>query len=80
MRWKTVVLPAPFGPMSPTISPGATREVEPVDGLQPAEALGEPADLEHPRSRRGAPTGRRLRSQPMSPFGRNEITRIRISP
>ena len=34
-----VVLPAPFGPRNPKISPGSTREVEAVERDVPAVAL-----------------------------------------
>jgi len=42
MRLISVVLPAPFGPMRPRISPGETRKVT---------SLGQLADLENRRSR-----------------------------
>ena len=72
-------LAGPVGPDEPDDLARRDREIESVDGLQPAEALAEPADRK-PRAHAGRPDGRRLRSQPMSPFGRNEMTRIRISP
>ena len=37
MTLKTVVLPEPFGPMRPTISPALHGEIELVDGTQSAE-------------------------------------------
>ncbi len=51
-----VVLPAPFGPRKPRISPFSTRKRDPVDGRGPAVPLGEALDLDHavssPRSSR----------------------------
>ena len=47
-----MVLPAPFGPMMPTISPGATLQRHVVDGADAAEAHGEVGDLE--RRHRGS--------------------------
>ena len=47
MRSKIVVLPAPFGPIRPRISPSPQVEAGVVDGADPAEALDEPVDLEH---------------------------------
>jgi len=32
IRLSVVVLPAPFGPIRPTISPGSTSRVQPVNG------------------------------------------------
>ena len=46
---KNVVLPAPLGPISPTISPSPTVEVDGVDRQQPAEALGHRPGLEQRR-------------------------------
>ena len=43
---KNVVLPAPLGPMSPTISPSLHAEVDVVDGRQAAEAHGHAPGLE----------------------------------
>ena len=53
-RLKIVVLPDPFGPISPTISPSFIREVEALDGLQPAERLLQPGRLEQRHGRRRA--------------------------
>ena len=39
-----VVLPAPLPPSSPTVSPGATREADPVHREHFAVALGQPFD------------------------------------
>ena len=41
-----VVLPAPFGPMTLTISPSSTVKVEVAQGGQPAELLLQTPDLE----------------------------------
>jgi len=48
MRLKTVVLPAPFGPMSPTISPGRTSKVRSETAVRP------PKDLVRPETSRSA--------------------------
>ena len=59
---KVVVLPAPFGPSSPTISPGATLDRDSADDRAPpnrfsslrAERIGSAAgDLVHLRIRIG---------------------------
>ena len=42
-----VVLPEPFGPMRPSISPFIDIEAEIVDGDETAEAAREPVDFEH---------------------------------
>ena len=49
------VLPAPLGPRNPNASPRCDGEVDAVDRGEVAEALGEPARLDH---RRDAGTGR----------------------
>ena len=41
-----VVLPEPFGPRKPTISPGRDRERDVVDDDRLAEALGEVPDVD----------------------------------
>jgi hypothetical protein len=41
----SVVLPAPFGPMTETISPGFHRKADIVDGPQAAEIDAEALDL-----------------------------------
>ena len=43
---KQVVLPAPFGPMTPRISPGATSKRHVVDGDHTTEAARHPVDDE----------------------------------
>ena len=43
---KTVVLPAPLGPSSPTISPGSTWKVDVVHHLAATVDLGQIASLE----------------------------------
>ena len=40
-RLTVVLLPDPFGPRYPTISPGFTVEADPIQGQQSAVALGE---------------------------------------
>ena len=62
MQLKTVVLPAPFGPMMLWIASFLDFEVEPVDGDEAAEPLGHPLGLEErafPRWIRGQPSARR---------------------
>ena len=44
MQLKTVVLPAPFGPISAVMSPRAAVEGEIVDGDEAAEAHGQMLD------------------------------------
>ena len=46
MTLNSVVLPAPFGPISPVIAPGLDVEVDVADGEVPAEADVGAADLE----------------------------------
>ncbi len=44
MQLNTVVLPAPFGPISAVMSPRLARERQVVDGDQAAEAHGQMLD------------------------------------
>lgn len=52
----TVVLPAPFGPGTPTIRPDHTRNEVPSSATTSPVALGQFADLEHAESFRPAPS------------------------
>ena len=52
-----VVLPAPFGPISPTSLPGSTREVDAVVGGQAAIADGQVAGLEERHVSTASATG-----------------------
>ena len=79
MTLNSVVLPAPLGPITPTTSPGATRQRDVVERRQAAEAHGDAVDLEaHVMP---APSGTaisRLRILPVGPLGsssRNQTTR-----
>ena len=47
MQLKSVVLPAPFGPISPTISPRLHGHRHILDGHDAAEVPGDRADFEH---------------------------------
>ena len=49
MVLKIVVLPAPFGPTSPRISPRLDFEIHVVDSPQPAEMDETPVDIKHGR-------------------------------
>src|SRR5262249_27856712 len=64
MRWNSVVLPAPFGPMSPTISPGATSK------LTPETACSPPKRLRTPTTSRSAMSGGRATARPRAPESR----------
>ena len=44
---KSVVLPAPFGPMTPDDAAGRQREVEVLDQQAVAEALAQAVGLDH---------------------------------
>ncbi len=46
MQLNTVVLPAPFGPISAVISPRRAAKLSVVDRDQPAEAHGQLLDFE----------------------------------
>ena len=46
MLLNSVVLPEPFGPMTPTISPGPTDMADAVDGLDRAVVLAHVLDFE----------------------------------
>ena len=46
MTLNAVVLPAPFGPISPTISPGSAVEGHAVERDDAAETLGDVVDFE----------------------------------
>ena len=74
---KQVLLPAPFGPISASISPAASAEETSAHGLDAAIGLGEAADLEErahaapfqaARDRRAARPARR--NAPATPSGR----------
>ena len=80
IRWKNVVLPAPFGPMTARSSAGLDREADAVDGLQGAEVAPEPPRLEHrrlgtglPRHPRSPPAAGRAGAAPARPAGRSTI-------
>ena len=51
MRLISVVLPAPFGPIRPTISPCVDREADTVDGVQAAEPARHLVEFEQRRHR-----------------------------
>ena len=51
------VLPAPFGPRKPKLSPGVDLEVDAVDGREVAEALHQPACGDERRAFSGARHG-----------------------
>ena len=55
MQLNTVVLPAPFGPISAVISPRFAAKLKVVDGDQAAEPHGEVLDLEDGRSAHASP-------------------------
>ena len=69
-------MPAPFGPMSPRISPFSSRKREVSDGLEAAEPLRDVGELEeaHAASGAGEACGwRRARHSlnvPTIPFGK----------
>ena len=77
IRWKSVVFPAPFGPMTARSSPGCDREADAVDGLQGAEGAPEPARLEHRRRHPRTPSRRAV---PTSPPGRKITIRTNTTP
>ncbi len=67
-RLKTVVLPAPFGPISAVIEPSATPKLSVVDGRDAAEGL---AELLEPRGASPPYFSRRSwRRSPRMPCGR----------
>ena len=45
--FSSVVLPAPFGPMTPTTSPGATVSDTALSAVRPPKRTLTPADLEN---------------------------------
>ena len=55
MQLNTVVLPAPFGPISAVMVPRLTVEGQIVDGDEAAEAHGQMLDAEHGRAVARAP-------------------------
>ena len=59
----TLVLPAPFGPMSPTTAPAGTTQVDVVDRDDTAVADGERLDLERSVRRRRVGVGRVVSSR-----------------
>ena len=59
IRLNSVVLPAPFGPIRPRISPGLDRQRDVVDGDQPAEPARQAGDLEERHAQPRRSDGRR---------------------
>ena len=84
MQLNTVVLPAPFGPISAVMSPRADVEAEIVDGDQAAEAHGEMLDPQHSAgaSPRHQPCPSLTRSAAMllRSLRNTEGSRVEISP
>ena len=94
MQLKTVVLPAPFGPMMAVISPRRAEKRKPVDGGKAAEAHGQMLDAQkliaahQPRPSLTKPA-ETVRASPsdadgvrpaISPRGRQSITTTMDSP
>ena len=69
MLLNSVVLPEPLGPITPTISPGADRERDAVDGVDRAVRLPHVLDFEKGRHRVPPPDLKRSPSE-SSPPGR----------
>ena len=72
----SVVLPAPLGPTSPTISPAATESETLVERAQAAELDADVAQLKHrgiPRPHASGPTGTRFANNDSRPSGANRI-------
>src|SRR5262249_34586395 len=55
MQWKSVVLPEPFGPISPTISPASTETSTPASAVSPPKCLVTPLTSSRLIDRRGGP-------------------------
>src|SRR6266705_2675013 len=55
MQWKSVVLPEPFGPISPTISPASTVMSTPASAVSPPKCLATPLTSRRLTDRRGGP-------------------------
>src|SRR5262249_2648166 len=68
IRWNSVVFPAPFGPMSPTISPGATSKLAPATAWRPPKRL------------RTSTTSSRATSAARGPPARPQALEIRVRP
>ena len=64
MTLSSVVLPEPFGPMRPTISPWLEREIDVVDGRQTLEAHDDPGCREQHRCRAMRDSRTRPRAPP----------------
>ena len=83
MQLNTVVLPAPFGPISAVICPRCAAEGRVVDGDQPAEAHGQALDREQDRRRVRSARPPRLSGarivlrSPQIPTARDSTTRPR---
>ena len=90
MMANSVVLPAPFGPISAVMRPASRGKRRAVEGQQTAEAPGHPLDAQERLSHgvcSGAAAGceRRKRSRrsantPAMPRGANATTRISTQP
>ena len=77
IRLKSVVLPAPFGPITLTISPWATCRSRSETTLRPPNAS------ETPLQREQGLVGHQMistRRSPKRPFGRSTMSTISIAP
>ena len=78
IRLKSVVLPAPFGPITLTISPSVHVQLEIRDDLEAAECERDAAQCEQ-----GLRRGHQMistRRSPKRPFGRSTMSTTRIAP
>ena len=82
MTLKSVVLPAPLGPMSPLTAAGVDRQIDVLQRLDPAEAHGDLFDQE--LSQRTAPRARlvggRLHRRRMVRAGSNWSGTVAVRP
>ena len=79
IRLKSVVLPAPFGPMIARRSRGATDRVTPFDRRERAEAFAGPVERKEGRGRHDR-SPIRPRSAPTIPPGAKRTKRMKVTP
>ena len=79
MRLKSVVLPAPFGPMMALIDALGHREAHAAHGLEAVEALADVAHLKHGERRRVQPP-EPARAAPARPPGNTKRSTTRMVP
>ena len=80
IRWNSVVLPAPFGPMTARSSPGSTAKLTPSTACRAPKARPSPRASEHRRLGHPRATRASRRAVPTRPPGRKITIRTNTTP